>query len=498
MGIVSIRKMAQRLLAPVIIVIVLAMVVGMLYFGFPNMSDSPTSYKGKAVSLNGKLIKDREFQAYIERAEQQASQYAQQFGFSFTNDQIMNTALQMAINDIAIEQQMAAVEDQIKPTDDEAEAMIAEYLKTKEELNQFLESQGYANKKELIKILKEDIRMQKFLKLKADDFGITIPKEKIEEELEEITVSHILIGLTDQSGETTRTQTQALARAKEVYAKATAADSNFAELAKQYSDDPGSSQNGGTYGPMSVSQFKSSMVSQFVQGALALKEGEISQPVKTDYGYHVIRLDKQEMPAGDAYDEKYADAERILAITEAQQDPKFDEWLTQIRETAIKEAEILDPALLGNKLIGEEKWEEAAASYEKALKSKYYKQQWDLYITASRVYLELEQPAKAFEVLERVPEVNRENYQYQEALALAHKADNNLEQAEAIMAAYGERNAEDKVIHQQLEQLFTEWELTEAAAKEKAIVTELEKKEAADLAEYQRNLEEKAKQQETN
>jgi parvulin-like peptidyl-prolyl isomerase len=59
---------------------------------------------------------------------------------------------------------------------------------------------------------------------------------------------------------------------------------NFAALAKKYSKDPGSAAQGGK---LTVS--KGATVPEFDKTAFALKKGEISQPVKTQYGYHIIQ-----------------------------------------------------------------------------------------------------------------------------------------------------------------------------------------------------------------
>jgi peptidyl-prolyl cis-trans isomerase D len=79
----------------------------------------------------------------------------------------------------------------------------------------------------------------------------------------------------------------ALKQANEVLALARSGH-DFAALAKKYSQDPGSAQNGGSLGWMDRSGF----VAPFADALFSIKSvGEIVGPVKTQYGYHIIRLD---------------------------------------------------------------------------------------------------------------------------------------------------------------------------------------------------------------
>ena len=64
---------------------------------------------------------------------------------------------------------------------------------------------------------------------------------------------------------------------------------SFATKAILYSEDPGSANNGGQY--LKVSRGK--MVKEFDAVAFNLEEGEISEPFKTEFGYHIIKLDKR-------------------------------------------------------------------------------------------------------------------------------------------------------------------------------------------------------------
>jgi peptidyl-prolyl cis-trans isomerase D len=76
-------------------------------------------------------------------------------------------------------------------------------------------------------------------------------------------------------------------QADDVYAQAKAGK-DFAALAKQYSQDPGSANQGGDLGWADRQQF----VGPFADALFGMKVGEITGPVKTQFGYHIIRLDE--------------------------------------------------------------------------------------------------------------------------------------------------------------------------------------------------------------
>ncbi|MDZ7846801.1 MAG: peptidylprolyl isomerase [Owenweeksia sp.] len=65
--------------------------------------------------------------------------------------------------------------------------------------------------------------------------------------------------------------------------------SSFSTMAVLYSEDPGSSRNGGKYEGIQRGQF----VKEFEAVAFNLKEGEISDPFKSEYGYHIVQLLKR-------------------------------------------------------------------------------------------------------------------------------------------------------------------------------------------------------------
>lgn len=111
------------------------------------------------------------------------------------------------------------------------------------------------------------------------------PKRRLREE-ERVSASHVLVaykGARRARSEVTRTKREAKQRAEEVRAKA-ANGADFAALAREYSDDP-SARKGGDLGSFG----KNAMVKPFADAAFALKVGEISNVVETEFGFHVIR-----------------------------------------------------------------------------------------------------------------------------------------------------------------------------------------------------------------
>jgi peptidyl-prolyl cis-trans isomerase D len=90
---------------------------------------------------------------------------------------------------------------------------------------------------------------------------------------------HILINGKDDAA--------ALAQAQQVLAQAKSGK-DFAALAKQYSQDPGTAANGGDLGFAERSAF----VKPFADALFGMKAGDIVGPVKTQFGYHIIRLDE--------------------------------------------------------------------------------------------------------------------------------------------------------------------------------------------------------------
>jgi peptidyl-prolyl cis-trans isomerase D len=123
---------------------------------------------------------------------------------------------------------------------------------------------------------------------------------------EERKASHILVEVNNQ-----RNDEAASALAQQLSAKAINGD-DFSELAKEYSDDIGSKNVGGDLGFNTRGGF----VLEFDDALFAMTEGDVSEPVKTEFGYHVIKLEKIRKPDVMSKEDKRVD---IIADIKASQ-----------------------------------------------------------------------------------------------------------------------------------------------------------------------------------
>ena len=117
--------------------------------------------------------------------------------------------------------------------------------------------------------------------------------EDNKKDYEQVTARHILIAFKGspaaQPGKKELTDAEAKAKAEEIR-KQLVAGADFAELAKKESDDTGSGSRGGELGSFGHGQ----MVPEFEKVAFETKPGEISPVVKTQYGYHIIKVEKHD------------------------------------------------------------------------------------------------------------------------------------------------------------------------------------------------------------
>ena len=225
-------------------------------------------------------------------------------------------SLSYLINNKVVE--IAAGKENVKISDEDVDAEMKEFVEAnggEESFNDALEQSGLTKKD----IETEIINYLKIVKLLESEVDITEEEMKtyFEEnkdsynELEQVEASHILV----ENEET----------ANKVKEKLEVGE-DFAELAKEYSTDTSNAENGGKLGYFS----KGTMVEEFENVAFFMKVGEIRDPVKTDYGYHIISVtDKKEAKEANFEDHK---EEIKQTLFDQEISTEYSSWITERRE----------------------------------------------------------------------------------------------------------------------------------------------------------------------
>ncbi len=182
--------------------------------------------------------------------------------------------------------------DKIKPTDEE----LQKY---------FQESEESFKKPESLKL--------KYVKLSPQDYmnQVDVTEEEARSYYEdypdqfkrgeEVHVRHILLKVEEGADESEWEKVRVEA---EKLLKKIKGGADFAELAKKFSQDPGSKDKGGDLGSFPKGQ----MVKPFEEAAFSLKPGQVSDPVRTRFGYHIIKLEEKQ----EAGQEPFEDARKKI------------------------------------------------------------------------------------------------------------------------------------------------------------------------------------------
>jgi len=131
----------------------------------------------------------------------------------------------------------------------------------------------------------ETSRLQRMMPVEEDELRSYYDEHREEFRVgEQARASHILFRVPPGADATADAEAQAAANGVAEIARRGV---DFAELARQHSDDPGSKDNGGDLGWFGRGQ----MVPEFEQAVFGAKPGEIVGPIKSQYGYHLIRVE---------------------------------------------------------------------------------------------------------------------------------------------------------------------------------------------------------------
>jgi peptidyl-prolyl cis-trans isomerase D len=182
----------------------------------------------------------------------------------------------------------------------------------------------------------------KYVELKVDDIAAKVPVteealrtyyDSVKEryvEAEKRRGRHILIQVQDDKADAVARQ-----KAEEVLAKVNAGG-DFAKLAKEFSQDAGSAAQGGDLGWAERSYF----VGPFADALFDMKPGEVRGPVRTQFGYHIIRLEEVNAGKQKSFEEARAELEGEYRRQEAEK--QFGEQQEKLADKAFESPDNLD------------------------------------------------------------------------------------------------------------------------------------------------------------
>ncbi|MCK8058478.1 MULTISPECIES: peptidylprolyl isomerase [unclassified Fusibacter] len=254
------------------------------------------------------------------------------------SDQLIKTAGLQSMLDLVDGGILAEVE----PVTEEMTTLVDERIASiksqyQDNFEATLKMNGFDSEEDLKKGLLLDAQRQAFIthyvastELTADEIQAYYDNYE-----PDVQASHILIQAADASD---AAQAEAKKQAEDLISRINAGE-DFAELAKEFSQDPGSGANGGALGSFG----RGAMVAEFEDAVFALEVGEVTNvPVETQFGFHIImKTGEGEKPS---FEEMRPEIETILTSEILNADQNLaSKVLVQLRED--NGLEILNPVL---------------------------------------------------------------------------------------------------------------------------------------------------------
>ncbi len=300
----KLRKNMKWILIAVAVIFAATMFYGMGYQGVKNMAEKKSQETGLA-EVNKEPVDRFRFNQLLNQLASSAKGGLD----PLTAMYIQSMALSQ-LTDFTLMKQDASKSEKVSSDEIKnalSQIMTANKIQNEKDFDRGLRQQGFSLA-DLKKMIKEEILVQK--KTSRLREGITLNAD----DLREVRAQHIL--LPDEK------------KAKEVLGLVNSGK-DFSKLAEEYSKDPGSAVKGGDLGFFK----KGAMVKEFDETAFSLKPGQTSGLVKTQFGYHIIKVTDTKLI-------KNPDKEKLL---EEKKKASFASWLEELRAKA--KIEIKDPAI---------------------------------------------------------------------------------------------------------------------------------------------------------
>ncbi|WP_010246110.1 peptidylprolyl isomerase [Acetivibrio cellulolyticus] len=329
--------------------------------------------------VDKKLFQDEKSQIYLKVDKQADLMQASQ---EEIDDRILSAVIDDAVvNNFLINKSGKQV------TEAEIDEYIKVYIKSKydndEDFKVFLTTSDYESEDELRDVAKLFLLKLKVMPDIAAEYGITVTDKELNEEYEsfkaantEYTFRHIYISNEKKSDQ------EALNLANNIY-KQLSEGADFKELAKKYSDDQDTKNNGGLNEYVPFSSINEELKAAYSNA----KVGELIAPVKMKSGYNIALIEH----IGKFYPDIESYKKNML-LSKFNESDKYKEWLEKIKSQ--ETIEILDTAMRAYREFASGEYLKAGQDYEAAYKE-------------DKNYVNLEKAAESYGMLKNWEETIR-------------------------------------------------------------------------------------------
>lgn len=453
------RKLREQMKG-IIIIVCIAFAGSLVYFGgsvFQGANNGEPS--GPIAQVNGEKISYADFQQqYLSNL-----QYYQQFSGRL-NGAAIETAKFATLQDMvdqALLLQLARrekIQVDKKELDDRIQ-QIEDQFASRDEYRRQLRENGLTEAK-LRERLRDTLLIQNLRKEKSK---VAVTDQDLKAAYEEVRASHILIEA--KGNEKDPSWQQAKTKADQILAEVRKG-ADFAQLARKHSADPGSRTRGGDIG---FFKRDANLVPEFKEAAFALAVGQVSAPVKTVYGYHLIKVTDRKEAAGDEFEKAKASLKEQVEAEKGQD--AFRKWLDAERAKA--KIAILDPEMRAIQFVQNGQLPQAVAQYQEAIERDA--QNPYLHLMLGQVYEELKDADRALASFQKAVELGENDPELHYRLGRAYQERQMTEKAVASFKKASDLAPMDFTLHQTLHDQFTQMGLAAEAKAEEAKLAEIQR-----------------------
>jgi foldase protein PrsA len=383
-------KLQKKTIIIVLSVAVVLILSGGIWWWFsqgqPTSSGQQFGYQ--ALKINGKFVDQAVF---LQEQNDFFRRYFRNAEMSRKSDEERNDLMLDEIINQTVVEDFLLDKAKVKVTQSEIDQYIERYIKSKYptpgEMQEYLNSISCKTEAELQRIVKIYLLKIKNIPQIAAEYGIKVNDAEVDKEFErqkidnmQVVIKHILIAFKIHPPQ------EAEKIVNQVYSQLQKG-ANFEQLAKKYSDDTSSRDNGGRVPPLD----KSVVPDDFKARLFNAKPGQIIPPFSTNDGYEITYIDQFI-----SYGHPQKELKDMMITEKFGSSKEFQDWLTKLKSKM--DIQIIDPGLKAFRMNKSGKYNEAAKLYEEvyakrqleshfasALQNYQLAQNWDKVIELSRM-----------------------------------------------------------------------------------------------------------------